>query len=63
MSKLLWKIVKRLLIFIDRRWPFMAYSMGIDENTTFYILAERCYPDRREYGVTIKYYDKEKTNE
>ena len=50
-EKILWWIVKRCILTLDRDDTLMAYSFAKDEITDYHIIAERFYPDRHCYGT------------
>jgi len=56
MEKLLWRIVKTCILWLDRDNTLLAYSFSKDEHTDYHIIAERFFVDRHCFGTTEETY-------
>lgn len=54
--------IKKLAIRCYRRYPFLAWSWGVDENTSLHIMSEEYWPDHHRFGVHDRVYKEEDEN-
>ena len=45
------KLIKLLVNYKYKKYPFLAWSWVLDENTDINIISEEYYDDRHRYGV------------
>ena len=56
-NKILWWIVKKCILILDRDNTLLAYSFAKDEHTDYHIIVERFLVDRHTYGTLEEMYD------
>lgn len=56
MEKLLWRIVKICILWLDRDNTLLVYSFAKDERTDYHIIAERFLADRHCFGTKEELY-------
>lgn len=59
MEKLLWRIVKICILWLDRDNTLLVYSFAKDEYTDYHIIAERFLADRHCFGTKEEPYRRE----
>ena len=59
---MMWTI-KKLVTHYYKRYPFLAWSWGLDENTDLHIISEESWPDHHRFGVHDEIYDEEEKDE
>ena len=51
------KLIKWLVTYRYKKYPFFALSWGIDEHTDMNIISEESYLDKHRFGSREEYYD------
>ena len=60
MNKLLKWIIRKLVTFYYRKYPFYTCSWGVNDNLDLMIISEESYPDYHRYGLREEKYDYDK---
>lgn len=50
------KLIKLLVNYKYKKYPFYIWSWGIDEHTDINIISEESYLDRHRFGLKEEYY-------
>lgn len=56
MEKILWWIVKKCILVLDKNNTLLAHSFAKDNVTDYHIIVERFLPDKHCYGIRIEPY-------
>ena len=57
--KIVEKILKKCIQYLDKDNTLLAYHVGVDERKDYIVVVERFYDDHYTYGTKEYYYDKE----
>ena len=57
MRRLLWWIVKKCILHLDKDNTLQVFSFSKDERTEYHIIAERCLDDVWMYGTRVTPYE------
>lgn len=63
MNKVIWWIVKKLIILMWKREHFFVHSWGVDEHVDINVITEESYLDKHRFGLREEKFDKEQEHE